>query len=380
MTYNKDKQLFGIITTIFWFSLYTYVPILSPYGESLGATASMIGIIIGSYGITQMIVRIPLGIISDKLKKRKIFITLGIMIAVISALGAYFFQSDLALLFFRGLSGIAAGSWVIFTVLYASYFKEEDVPKALGMIGSYNYIGQVSAMLLGGLVAQRYGQENTFLLAALVGSIGILLSFKIKEVKVTQSKPIQMKDVFVIAQNKNLIMASLLAIIVQILTFATVFGFTPLIATDLGASSFELGLLSTISILPMIFASPLSGTLFKEKIGIRATIMLGLILSALACLAIPFSTSLAMLYMSQIIGGFGRGLSFPLLMSLGIQDISSNQRATAMGFFQAIYGIGIFVGPALVGRIADLSSLTVAFIIISIFGFVGAGIASRVDA
>lgn len=378
MKYKKEKRLLGIITAMYWFSLYTYVPILSPYGKSLGATGSMIGIILGSYGLTQTIVRIPLGILSDKLKKRKIFVTSGIVTAVISALGAYLFKNHLALLFFRGLSGIAAASWVIFTVLFTAYFEEDEVPKALGIISSYNYMGQVSAMLLGGWVAQAYGQENTFLLAAIVGFIGICLSFTIQESKPSQSKPLRLRDIVVVAQNKNLILASLLAIIFQILTFATVFGFTPMIAKDLGASSFELGLLSTISTLPMIFASSLSGTFFKDKIGIKATVILGFFLSALSCLAIPFSPNLWVLYISQMIGGFGRGIGFPLLMSLGIQDISSRKRATAMGFFQAIYGIGMFMGPALVGFISDHSGMTPAFVMISIFGFIGAGIASRI--
>ena len=338
----------------------------------------MIGIILGSYGFTQTMVRVPLGIISDKFKKRKIFVISGVTIAVISAAGAYIFKSGMALLFFRGLSGIAAASWVIFTVLFTSYFEEDEVPKALGIISSYNYMGQVSAMLLGGWVAQRYGQDSTFLLAALVGCVGILLSFTIKEKEMPQTKPLQIKDIFKIAKNKNLIMASLLAILFQILTFATVFGFTPIIAKNLGASHFELGLLSTISTLPMIFASSLSGTFFKDKIGIKASVTLGFTLSALSCLAIPFSGSLAILYITQMIGGFGRGVGFPLLMSLGIQDISSSKRATAMGFFQAIYGVGMFLGPALVGLISDLSSMKTAFIVIGMLGFLGAGVAGQI--
>ena len=378
MTYKVEKRLFGIITAIYWFSLYTYVPVLSPYAQSLGATGTLIGIIIGSYGFTQMIVRIPMGIASDKLKKRKPFIIAGITTAVISAIGPYIFRSAIALLVFRGLSGVGAASWVIFTVLFTSYFKEEDMPKALGYINSYNYLGQMSAMLLGGWVAQSYGQEYTFLLAALVGCVGIILSSKIKESKPVDTNPLAIKDVFLIAKNKNLMIASLLGIVFQILTYATVFGFTPIIAKDLGASNFELGLLSTLTTLPMIFASSLSGTLFKDKIGIKSTIILGFIISAVSCIAVPLSSSLTMLYITQMIGGFGRGIAFPLLMTLGIQDISKDKRATAMGFFQAIYGIGMFLGPGLVGLVSEFWDMQIAFLMIGVLGFVGAGIAKKI--
>jgi len=375
MQYKKEIRLFGIVTAIYWFSLYTYVPILSPYAQSLGASGTLIGLIIGSYGFTQMMIRIPMGIASDKLKKRKPFIIAGVVIAVISGIGPYLFKNSMALLFFRGLSGVAAASWVIFTVLFTSYFKEEDMAKALGHIISFNYLGQVSAMFLGGLVAQNQGQEYTFLLAAAVGCVGIFLSFRIKEPKVIDTKPLAIKDVFLVGKNKSLMIASFLAIIIQVLTFTTVFGFTPIIAKDLGASNFELGLLSTLSTLPMIFSSSLSGTFFKDKIGIKQTVILGFVLAALSCVAVPLSGNLMVLYITQIIGGFGRGLAFSPLMTLAIQEIQSDKRATAMGFFQAIYGIGMFLGPGVVGVVSDFWGMETAFVIITILGLLGAGVA-----
>ena len=50
--------------------MYTYVPVLSPYLESKSYTFSVIGIILGSYGFMQILIRLPLGIYSDKLGKR----------------------------------------------------------------------------------------------------------------------------------------------------------------------------------------------------------------------------------------------------------------------------------------------------------------------
>ena len=57
-------KLFVLITVIYWFSLYVYMPILTPYVEGLGASLSMVGLVVGSYGFTQMLIRIPLGIYS----------------------------------------------------------------------------------------------------------------------------------------------------------------------------------------------------------------------------------------------------------------------------------------------------------------------------
>ena len=61
------KLIFYIVTFMFWGALYSHVSILSGYAESLKASAQMIGIIIGSYGLMQFIFRLPLGILSDRI-------------------------------------------------------------------------------------------------------------------------------------------------------------------------------------------------------------------------------------------------------------------------------------------------------------------------
>lgn len=60
-----EKRILIIVTGLFWLSMYTYVPILALYAQRLGASYDMVGIIIGSYGLTQLLLRLPIGIASD---------------------------------------------------------------------------------------------------------------------------------------------------------------------------------------------------------------------------------------------------------------------------------------------------------------------------
>ena len=60
---------------LFWFSMYTYPSFLSGYVQNvLGAGSVLVGMIVGSYGFVQMLLRIPLGICSDRVKKRRVFV------------------------------------------------------------------------------------------------------------------------------------------------------------------------------------------------------------------------------------------------------------------------------------------------------------------
>ena len=58
---SPKRILFYFVTMMYWFSMYTYVPILSPYVEHLGGSILVIGLVVGSYGFTQLLVRLPLG-------------------------------------------------------------------------------------------------------------------------------------------------------------------------------------------------------------------------------------------------------------------------------------------------------------------------------
>ena len=372
---NKESvqyriPLYYLVTSLFWFSLYSYVPNLSIYAENLGASHKLIGLILSSYGFTQMVLRIPLGIYSDSINRRKIFILLGILSSLISALGMGLFQNPWALLIFRGLSGVAAAAWVPFTVLFSSYFSSEDSSRAMGYINSFNVLGQMIAMLLGGILAEKLSSQAPFYLAAGVGVLALVLGTGIIE-KQEKREPMKIRELLLVGREKQLLIPSGLAVLVQLITFASVYGFTPIAAQNIGANEMQTGLLTTLSTLPGIFASALSGSVFTKKFGERKTLTFGFLALALSCAVIPSINSIKILYLSQMVGGFARGAILSLLMSLSIQSVEPHKRATAMGFFQAIYGLGMFIGPILVGVISDLVGLSWGFWIVGLMGALG---------
>jgi MFS family permease len=93
-------------------------------------------------------------------------------------------------------------------------------------------------------------------------------------------------------------------------------------------------------------------------------------------LAVPFITDLNMLYLTQIISGFGRGLAFPLLMQHSVAHIEAHQKATAMGYFQSIYGIGMVLGPVILGILGDRMGLGWGFWAIGCIGLLGTAAAA----
>lgn len=370
----KGKRiLFYFVTMMYWFSMYTYVPILSPYVEHLGGSVFMIGLVVGSYGFTQMLVRIPLGIWSDKLGKRKLFIISGIISSVLSCIGLAITSNVWIVLGFRSLAGVAAASWVAFTVLFASYFEPKEAPKAMGIISFYTSIGQMTATTLGGFLAEYFGWSSPFYVGAIVGFIGLLLALKLVESKVEENKPaIELKELIKMGGEKLLLAVSTLAIVVQCITFTTMFGFTPLHASNIGASNAELSILTFFTTLPNAIAGYLSGSFFAKKWGERNTIIFGFILASLCTTVLPLTNSLLVLIFTQAFNGFAQGLMMPLLMGLAIQSVNEEKRATAMGFFQALYSLGMFGGPFITGWIGEYLGLAGGFVLIGTLSLFGA--------
>ena len=374
---RKQRALFCLVTMIFWFTLYIYVPILPNYVTYHGGSLKMVGLVVGSYGLVQMLLRIPLGIWSDRIGKRQVFITLGVFLALASSLVMGVFPTVPAMLVGRALSGAAAATWVTFTVLFSSYFPSQDAPKAMGLAMFYNSVGQMLATSMGGYMAELFGWKVPFLVGAIVGLVGVLLSLRIKETEWIDRTPLQVPELLAVGRERGLLIVSGLAILTQCMTFATVYGFTPIYAESIGASPGELSLLTFFSTLPVAIAAWSSSTGLVARYGERQIVTTGLILGALAAAIVPFTKTLPQLYITQAIGSLGRGIVFPVLMGLSIQTVPEQKRATAMGFFQAIYALGMFGGPVLVGIIGDISGLTGGFLATGLIGLIGGWLALR---
>ena len=61
-------------------------------------------------------------------------------------------------------------------------------------------------------------------------------------------------------------------------------------------------------------------------------------------------------------------------MGLSIERVDRGHRSTAMGIHQAVYAIGMFVGPSVGGVLADAMGIRAMFVIIAIFCAIAANV------
>lgn len=367
---SRRVLVLNSVTALLWFSVYTYPTILAPYLTELGVSLTMTGIVLSSYGLTQTILRIPSGILSDRLHSKKIFIVVGMFLSLVSALGLIAFRQIGLILLFRGLAGVSVTMWVHISTLSLTYFTAENSSRAMGSINFIQKIGMMAGLLAGGFFAQLWGWQFAFVLALPAAGIGLLLSLAIHEDKpdpaAAAATSFKLRDILQIGRDKLLFWTSILALMSQLFTYATIMGFVPQFANLLGATKAEIGMLSVFSWAPVALAGLLGGNLLARWFKLRTLVVFGFLLQGLATCLLSLIHNLPMLFVCQFFSGIGTGLQLTLLMAMCTQTIASNRKTSAMGFFQAVYGIGMVVGPILIGLLADAFDLGTGFFVVGL--------------
>ncbi|MEK4877207.1 MULTISPECIES: MFS transporter [Paenibacillus] len=359
---GSSRFFFLVIVFMFWFSSYIYVPVLSPYVEHLGSSYFMVGMVLGIYGLMQILFRIPIGIGSDYLNRRRPFIYLGLIASGVSCFLFMWGAQPGWALAARAVSGIAASAWVVYSVMFAGYFPKEEAGKAMGMLQFTTVIAQLTSMMISGYMVEYWGWNAPFLIGGIVAIAALILALRLPEQKQEKRQnAIQIKELAGVVKEPLLVKVSLLSVLAHCVLFITMFGYTPNQALNIGASKESLGWLTLAFMIPHAIATLYGSRLFGGLLGDRGKLMLGFAGSALFTLLIPSMPTLAALCLTQVGNGFMQGLIFPLLLSKSVSEIDPFKRATAMGFYQAVYAIGMSAGPFVAGWMSSVYGLTGGF-------------------
>ena len=361
-SFRKELPVLAAIF-FFWFSMYTYPSFFSAYvSDRLLAPEVMTGLIVGAYGFAQMILPIPLGIVSDWTRRRKPFVVLGFCASLLACAGLMLTESLAArgqvgtfthavALLARGLSGVTAATWVSFSVLYSASYEADEIAPAVSRLMVPQYGSQIVAMLLGAQLAQRVHETAAFALAAVAALAGLVLMRRVPD-RPPEEERLTLKSFAAVLNDRGLKVGTLLGTLFRLVCWGTVLGFVPNWARDVaGFSVSQLGYLSVMYLLPNTVMARLSGACLAPRFGFRKVLAAGFAIVGVACFLYPRATGLWALLAVQGVFGVGMGLILPLTLSAAIRDIPDRRRGAAMGVYQAVYGVGMFIGPVAAGWI-----------------------------
>ena len=374
MNKTRERTLLEIVIVCFWASEYCYGPYFTPYLSGLMISASVIGMIVACYGLTQTIIRIPLGIVTDLTGLYKAVITFGLFCVTVSAVGLYFATNPALLFLFRVLAGIAASTWIASTVVYMAFFSDEENVAASARLNALNNGGKMLAFVLGGMAAVLVGYRASFVMSFVTGLVGFLLVLRLKPVAI-RKEPASLSSMLRLMASPRVLIPSLLMAVQMMVLQGTVFSFTSTIAKEKGAGTAMLSVLSVVFTLVQILCVRFIRSPRVVQAPRNRVIAVGFFLLTIYMLLLGFLPNATLLILAQVFAALGSALLTSILLSECVQGVDPAKRSSVVGTYQAIYGIGMTIGPVWMGQMMDRFHSLRACLLFGLAVFlVGAGV------
>ena len=158
--------------------LFMILPVMALYTEHLeGITPVLLGLSICIYGLTQALLQIPFGLMSDRFGRKKI-ITIGLLLFLIGSVVAAMSTTIYGIIMGRALQGSGAVAAAIMA-LAADLTLEQNRTKIMATIGISIGISFGVAMVLGPVLASVIGLQGIFWFTALLAAAGIFLLYNV---------------------------------------------------------------------------------------------------------------------------------------------------------------------------------------------------------
>lgn len=352
---QRARLLIGFYLTavfLYWVAQYLYMPTLPLYVELHTDNLAMVGVVLSMYGLWQAIIRIPLGIFADWLGWRKPLIIVGTTLA---GLGAWMMGTANGvpqLLIGRTLTGLAAGTWVLFVVAFSSLFPPQETIRVTALVTLMSSVGRMLATASTGFLNACGGYALAFFVATSAAFLSGLMMLPISEQR-RQSKQPSFQGFFTILIHHGVLLPSLLSMIMQYGVWSSAYGFLPILARALGANDIVQSLFISLNTALAVAGNMITAALVK-RIGTYRLLYLSFVLMACGIGVAALASHLFMIFLALCALGLASGIGYPLLMGMSIEQVHDNERATAMGIHQAIYALGMFSGPWISGMLADV--------------------------
>lgn len=340
---------------------FILIPTLPIYLSKLGSTEIEIGILIGVFGISSLILRPVVGKTLSKFGEKK-FLVVGAIVSALTSM-AYLIASPFWPLFIvRILQGIGSAFFFTAAILLISNIT----PRAhLGQSLSYFFLSFNISMVLappsGIFIINHFGFTALFLVCVVLslGSLLISCGLKSSDVKTTVDSSTGDSSFFA-PKAFPPIFVNFLAHI----NWGALATFFPLHAIKHGVTN--PGLFFAAYAIVLMLGRASGGRILdayrRDKI-----ILPCLTAYIFAMILLAFSTSLQMFILVAVIQATGHAFLIPSLAADTI-ELAGASKGASIGLLSAAGDLGMVVGPTMMGIILSFSGFPAMFLCIALIG------------
>ena len=351
----------SLVMSVRMLGLFMLFPVMSVYAADYdSSTPFLIGMAIGIYGLTQALLQIPFGYLSDRFGRKPILI-IGLLIFLLGSVVAANASNIIFVVMGRALQGGGAISAVLMAFL-ADSISEDNRAKANAFVGFQIGVAFMLSLIIGPIITSRIGLSGLFWVIGLLSIIAMLIVMSLQH-----SKPVNYYRLSFGAFKENLtreLVALDFSVFSLHLILASGFIVMPLLIMDNQIASMidnwklylPAVLLSFIGMIPLII---ISEKFKKTKYILLLSIFL-LIVSQIIFFTANLNFSVFLITLTIFFVAFNTVEA--ILPSLLSKTASASKRGLAMGIFSTSQFLGTFVGGAIGGLIYDIYDLNSVFL------------------
>ena len=366
-------------TLILSFCQGMLIPVLPIYASSFEAAYTLVGLVVASRGIGNLIGDVPAGILLGRIGQKRAMLA-GLAVVSLSTLAMSWAHSVLELVVYGLAAGIGMALWNVSRHAYiAATTPVRQRGRSIAIFGGVGRIGTFAGPVVGGAIATAYGLGAPFVLYAAITGLTALFPLIFAE-QAARGAPIHRGGV----RGHALHLTSLLRAHGQVLSVAgagqicaqmirsgrTII--VPLYGADvLGLDVQAIGwVVSLSSAIDMAMFYP-AGMLMDHR-GRKYAYVPSFLIQGLGMALIPFTAGYYGFLAANLVIGFGNGLGSGTMMTLGADLAPSDSMGEFLGVWRLIGDAGSTGGPIVVGTVADALGLAAASFVLAGAGFAAA--------
>jgi len=355
--WTRDFILICLSNFFVFLGFQMTLPTIPLFVENLGGNDQLIGVVVGIFTFSALLIRPYAGHALESKGRRFIYLV-GLGIFVLST-GAFGIAGGLVFLFIlRIIQGVG---WGLSTTASGTIATDLIPPKRRGEgMGYYGLSGNLALTMgptLGLALVGYLSFTQLFLICGVLGAVAIALSSRIRFKPVEPGTTTNHKKLDL--YEKTALPPSILLLFITV-TFGGIASFLPLYTVKKGIEGIEWYFL--LYAIALLISRTFAGKLYDQK-GHRFVFPAGSIMIMAAMILLAWVPNSTILYLAAIIYGLGFGTVQPALQAWSVQNSPISRRGMANATFFSFFDLGVGMGAIVFGQIAfylDYHSIYIA--------------------
>ena len=339
------------------FSAGMVIPLLAGYAHQAGADSFEIGLVYGITSVAMIICNPLVGHRSDQ-TGRKWFITMGLVIGIITSIGMACSDSVSELFVYRFLQGVGGSMVGPVTMAYAGEMVTEgEEGYLMGRLNTALWLGFGSGPVIGGLMKDGWGIEAAFMGRGILCLLSLLVAVFLlpADKRHVQSSEKKFRKVFkTLTTNRGLQLIFSFRVVLY-MCIGVFWAFSPLIGElQFNMSGKATGLVITIGTFMGTLLLPMSGKI-ADLVDKRIVITLGGLLLASALIKLALVGAAWEMYLVSALIGLGAALIMPAILAITVKSGANHCSMGAVVSFMSMGdNMGMILGPMCCGALMGL--------------------------